>query len=168
MLYRRRYSHPVDKSTGLRSDQTIVLTGKHKDRNYPDPARLVRFVDIEKGLRLSLLTNQFVVPALTIAHLYKARWNVELFFKWMKQHLRIKKFYGYSSNAVKTQIWIAISTYVLVAILKKQLKLPHSLYTILQILSLTLFEKMPILQAFQAAESQSEMTAPSKQLILFE
>jgi hypothetical protein len=168
MVYRRRYSHPVDKSTGLRCDQTIVLTGKDKDRYYPDAARLVRFLDSEKGLRLSLLTNQFVVPALTIAHLYKARWNVELFFKWMKQHLRIKKFYGYSSNAVKTQIWIAVSTYLLVAILKKNLKLPHSLYTILQILSLTLFEKMPILQALQAPESQSQITAPSKQLILFE
>ncbi len=132
-----------------------MLTGKHKDRNYPDPARLVRFVDIEKGLRLSLFTNQFVVPALTIAHLYKARWNVELFFKWMKQHLRIKKFYGYSANAVKTQIWIAVSTYVLVAILKKQLHLPHSLYTILQILSLTLFEKMPILQAFTHSSSKA-------------
>ena len=167
MVYRRRYSHAVDKSTGLRCDQTIVLTGKHTDRYYPDAARLVRFADTEKGLRLSLLTNQFVVPALTIAHLYKARWNVELFFKWMKQHLRIKKFYGYSSNAVKTQIWIAVSTYLLVAILKKNLKLPHSLYTILQILSLTLFEKMPILQAFQVPESQSEITAPSKQLILF-
>jgi len=168
MVYRRRYSHPVDKSTGLRCDQTIVLTGKDKDRYYPDAARLVRVLDSEKGLRLSLLTNQFVVPALTIAHLYKARWNVELFFKWMKQHLRIKKFYGYSSNAVKTQIWIAVSTYLLVAILKKNLKLPHSLYTILQILSLTLFEKMPILQALQAPESQSQITAPSKQLILFE
>jgi IS4 transposase len=168
MVYRRRYSHPVDKSTGLRSDQTIVLTGKHTDRYYPDPARLIHFVDTEKQLRLSLLTNQFLAPALTIAHLYKARWQVELFFKWMKQHLRIKKFYGYSSNAVKTQIWIAVSTYVLVAILKKHLRLPHSLYTILQILSLTLFEKMPILQAFQAAESQSDVIAPSKQLILFE
>jgi len=122
----------------------LVLTGTHKDRKYPDPARLVRFVDTEKQLRLSLLTNQFVVPALTIAHLYKARWQVELFFKWIKQHLRIKKFYGYSANAVKTQIWIAISTYLLVAILKKQLNLKHSLYTILQILSLTLFERMPI------------------------
>jgi len=158
MVYRRRYSHPVDQSTGLRSDQTIVLTGKHTDRYYPDPARLIHFVDVEKKLRLSLLTNQFLAPALTIAHLYKARWQVELFFKWMKQHLRIEKFYGYSSNAVKTQIWIAVSTYVLVAILKKHLKLPHSLYTILQILSLTLFEKMPILQAFQAAEPQSDVT----------
>jgi len=168
MVYRRRYSHPVDQSTGLRSDQTIVLTGKHTDRYYPDPARLIHFVDVEKKLRLSLLTNQFLAPALTIAHLYKARWQVELFFKWMKQHLRIEKFYGYSSNAVKTQIWIAVSTYVLVAILKKHLKLPHSLYTILQILSLTLFEKMPILQAFQAAQPQSDVTHPSKQLILFE
>ena len=158
MVYRRRHSHPVDQSTGLRSDQTIVLTGKHTDRYYPDPARLIHFVDVEKKLRLSLLTNQFLAPALTIAHLYKARWQVELFFKWMKQHLRIEKFYGYSSNAVKTQIWIAVSTYVLVAILKKHLKLPHSLYTILQILSLTLFEKMPILQAFQAAEPQSDVT----------
>jgi hypothetical protein len=168
MVYRRRYSHPVDKSTGLRSDQTIVLTGKNTDRYYPDPARLIHFVDAEKQLRLHLLTNQFLVPALTIARLYKARWNVELFFKWMKQHLRIKKFYGYSSNAVKTQIWIAVSTYVLVAILKKHLNLPHSLYTILQILSLTLFEKMPILQAFQPADSQSDVAGSSKQLILFE
>jgi hypothetical protein len=168
MRYRRRYSHPVDKSTGLRCDQTIVLTGRYTDRKYPDAARLVRFVDQEHALRLSIFTNQFVVPALTIAHLYKARRNVELFFKWIKQHLRIKRFYGYSANAVKTQIWIAISTYLLVAILKKQLNLPHSLYRILQILSLTLFEKMPILQPFQELSSKIETAPPSNQLILFE
>jgi hypothetical protein len=168
MHYRRRYSHPVDKSTGLRCDQTIVLTGRYTDRKYPAPARLVRFVDQEHALRLSIFTNQFVAPALTIAQLYKARWNVELFFKWIKQHLRSKKFYGYSANAVKTQIWIAVSTYLLVAILKKQLNLSTSLYRILQILSLTLFEKMPILQALQAAPSEIEAAPSSNQLILFD
>lgn len=168
MCYRRRYSHPVDRSTGLRCDQTIVLTGRYTDRKYPAPARLVRFTDPEQALRLNILTNQFVAPALTIAQLYKARWNVELFFKWIKQHLRIKKFYGYSANAVKTQIWIALSTYLLVAILKKQLNLSSSLYRILQILSLTLFEKMPILQALQDTPLATESIIPSNQLILFE
>lgn len=168
MRYRRRYSHPVDKSTGLRCDQTILLTGRYTGRKYPDAARLVRFVDQEHTLRLSIFTNHFAVPALTIAQLYKARWNVELFFKWIKQHLCIKKFYGYSANAVKTQIWIALSTYLLVAILKKQLNLSTSLYRILQILSLTLFEKMPILQALQEAPFEIDTAAPSNQLILFE
>jgi len=168
MCYRRRYSHPIDSSTGLRCDQTIVLTGRYSDRKYPAPARLVRFVDTERALQLNIFTNHFALPALTIAQLYKARWNVELFFKWIKQHLRIKKFYGYSANAVKIQIWVAVSIYLLVAILKKHLNLSTSLYTILQILSLTLFEKMPILQALQAPPSRMNPAMPSNQLILFD
>jgi len=146
--FQRRYSHPVDKSTGLRSDQTIVLTGVTSALDYPAPLRRVHYVDGEHLKPFVFLTNNFVLPALTIARLYKARWRVELFFRWIKQHLHIKAFYGTSQNAVKTQIWIAISVYALVAILKKQLGLDLSLYTILQILSLTLFEKIPISQVF--------------------
>ena len=146
--FARRYSRPVDKSTGLRFDQTVVLTGFRSHQQYPEVLRRVGFVDPDTGKRFVFLTNNFVEPALTIAQLYHCRWKIELFFKWIKQHLRIKAFYGTSENAVKTQIWIAISVYVLVAIIKKQTNLPFSLYTILQISSLTLFEKMPILQAF--------------------
>jgi len=145
---RRRYSRPVDKSTGLRFDQTVALSGFLSSKHYPESLRRIGYVDPQSHRRLVFLTNNFTVPALTIAHLYRARWQVELFFKWIKQHLRIKAFYGTSPNAVKTQVWIAISVYVLVAILKKRLKVSHSLYTILQILSLTLFEKKPILQVF--------------------
>jgi len=141
MQFARRYSHPVDKSTGLRCDQTIVLTGINTSTDYPEPLRRIRYVDPDTGKGLVFLTNDFSLPALTIARLYKARWQVELFFKWIKQHLRIKAFYGTSENAVKTQVWIAVSVYVLVAIMKKQLALPHSLYTILQILSVTLFRE---------------------------
>ena len=168
MCYRRRYSRPVDRSTGLRCDQTIVLTGKFSGSHYPAAARLVRFVDEENDLRLNIFTNQFVLPALTIAQLYKARWNIELFFKWIKQHLRIKTFYGRSANAVKTQIWIAISVYLLVAILKKHLNSTASLYRILQILSVTLFEKTPISQVLQLADYSSDTALAPKQLILFE
>jgi len=144
----RLYSHPVDKTTGLQCDQTIALGGFYARRDYPESLRRIRFWDAETKNRLVFLTNNFVLPALTIAHLYRCRWQIELFFKWIKQHLRIKAFYGTSPNAVKTQIWIAISMYVLVAIVKKRLHLDQSLYTILQILSISLFEKTPLLQAF--------------------
>jgi len=146
--YRRLYSAPADKTTGVQSDQTIVLTGPLTRTKYPAKLRRVRYYDAERDKRLVFLTNDFELPALTIAMLYKARWQIELFFKWIKQHLRIKSFFGTSENAVKTQIWIAVSVYVLVAIIKKHLALDQSLYTILQILSLTLFEKRPILQVF--------------------
>ena len=145
-VFRRLYSHTVDKSTGVHCDQTIVLDGFYTKKSYPDKLRRIKFYDSEKNRKFDFLTNQFVLPASTIADLYRLRWRVELFFKWIKQHLRIKAFYGTSSNAVKTQIWIAISMYVLVAIIKKRLNLDHSLYTILQVLSVTLLEKRPILQ----------------------
>jgi hypothetical protein len=140
----RRQRRAVDRTTGLRSDQTIVLAGPKSSRLYPDPLRRIAFYDADNQRRFVFLTNNFVLPALTIARLYKCRWKVELFFKWIKQHLRIKAFYGTSDNAVKTQVWIAISVYVLVAIVKKELRIDRSLYEILQILSLTLFEKTPI------------------------
>jgi hypothetical protein len=146
--YYRRCSHPVDRSTGVRSDQTIVLTGPKTSRLYPIPLRRVHYFDVEKQLRLIFLTNNFLVPGLSIAQLYRCRWQVELFFRWIKQHLRIKAFYGTSENAVKTQVWVALSTYLLVAILKKRLNLDLSLHEILQILSTSLFEKTPILQGF--------------------
>jgi len=146
--YRCLYSWPVDKDTGLRCDQTIVLSGFYARRDYPDKLRLVHFVDPDTKKHLRFLTNNHVAPALTVARLYRCRWEVELFFRWIKQHLRIKSFFGTSENAVKTQIFIAVSIYVLVAIIKKRLYLEHtSLYTILQILSVSLFEKRPILQA---------------------
>jgi hypothetical protein len=143
----RLYSRAVNKTTGLRFDQTVVLSGFYAHLDFSDHLRRIGYTDPETDLRLEFLTNNFIVPALTITRLYRARWQVELFFKWTKQHLHIKAFYGTSENAVKTQIWIAISVYLMVAIIKKRLRLPHSPYTILQILSLTLFEKMPILQA---------------------
>jgi len=164
--FQRRYSQPVDKTTGLRFDQTVILSGFNSHREYPEILRRIGFIDPETGLRFVFLTNNFSLPSLTIAHLYRARWQVELFFKWIKQHLRIKVFYGTSENAVKTQIWIAISVYVLVAILKKHFHLPQSPYTILQILSLTLFEKMPILQAFSPQQLQIESINDQKQLYL--
>lgn len=144
--YRRVYSHPIDKSTGLKCDQTIFLDGINAKKDYPDKLRRVQYFDEENNKNLTFLTNNFILPALTISQLYKCRWQVELFFKWIKQNLRIKAFYGTSENAVKTQIWIAISVYVLIAIIKKRLNLKLSLYTILQILSVTVFEKVPILQ----------------------
>jgi Transposase DDE domain/Domain of unknown function (DUF4372) len=144
----RRYSHPLDKRTGLRFDQTVLLKNFYASRGYPDTLRRIGFRDPISERTLIFLTNNFTQPALSIAQLYHCRWQIELFFKWLKQHLRIKAFYGTSENAVRTQIWIAISVYLLVAILKKRLHLESSLYTILQILSLTLFEKMPISQAF--------------------
>ena len=141
---KRRYSHPVDRTTGLLCDQTIVLTGFYSLKGFETPLRRIRFNDPKTGKRLVFLTNNFTLPALTIAELYRCRWQVELFFKWIKQHLRIKAFYGTSENAVKTQIWIAVSVYVLVAIVKKRLNIAASLYEMLQILSLTMFEKTPL------------------------
>ncbi|MGD8883051.1 MAG: IS4 family transposase [Desulfobacterales bacterium] len=164
----RLYSMPVDKSCGLRCDQIVLPAAYYARKNYPEKLRRVVFVDTEKKIRLNLLTNQMTLPALTIAELYRCRWQVELFFKWIKQHLRIKAFYGTSENAVKTQIWIAISVYVLVAIIKKQLKLDLSLYTILQIFSITLFEKMPILQALTETDYKNKITSGHIQLNLFE
>jgi hypothetical protein len=166
VLLQRRYSHEADNSTGVRSDHTVVLTAINSIQAYPDALRRVSYVDPETNKRVRFLTNNFVLPALTIARIYKSRWQVELFFKWIKQHLRIKAFYGLSENAVKTQIWIAVS--VLVAIVRKRLGLGASLYQILQILSLSLFEKMPILQALQPPDSQPESPDPGKQLILFD
>jgi hypothetical protein len=166
--YRRRYSHPVDKTTGLICDQTVVLTGFYPSQKYPEPLRRIRFKDPDTGKCLTFLTNHFGLPALTIARLYKARWRIELFFKWIKQHLRIKAFYGTSVNAVKTQIWIAISTYLLVAILKKELGLKQNLYTLLQVLSVSLFEKTPVLEAFAAADSTSAEGPFHNQLSLFD
>ena len=158
ILLQRRYSHAVDKSTGLRSDQTVVLTADASAKAYPHPLRRVSYFDAATNKRLKFLTNNFTLPALTIARIYKSRWQVELFFKWIKQHLRIKRFYGTSENAVKTQIWIAGSVYLLVAIVRKRQGLEASLYQILQILSVTLFEKTPILQAFGDPESQENQT----------
>ena len=152
--FTRRARRRVDKTTGLRSDQTIVLAGPKTSRLYADPLRRVVFYDAEHDRRFVFLTNNFTLPALTIARIYKCRWQVELFFKWIKQHLRIKAFYGTSDNAVKIQVWIAISVYVLVAIVKKELGIERSLSEILQILSLTLFEKTPIFQALSDSEPQ--------------
>jgi len=163
----RRHSHPVDKSTGVRSDQTILLTGPKTSRLYPNPLRRIHYFDAEKDLRLIFLTNNFPLPALIIAQLYRARWRVELFFRWIKQHLRIKAFYGTSENAVKTQVWVAVSIYVLVAILKKRLALDLSLYTILQILSTSLFEKTPILQGLFVVNHQTTQADPCIQLQMF-
>ena len=168
VLLSRRYSRAVDSDTGLRSDQTVVLTSAASSKHYPEPLRRVRFHDDEHNRTLVLLTNNFDLPALTIARLYKSRWQVELFFKWIKQHLRIKAFYGNSENAVKTQIWIAISVYVLVAILKKRLSMDATLYQILQVLSVTLFEKTPILRAFDDTHSQEKSGRFSNQLSLLD
>ncbi len=146
VLLQRRYSHPVDKSTGVLSDHTVILTAIDSAKVYPDALRRVSYLDVTTRKRFQFLTNNFTLPALTIAQIYKSRWQIELFFKWIKQHLRIKAFYGTSENAVKTQISIAVSVYVLVAIIRKRLGLETSLYQILQILSVTLFEKTPILR----------------------
>jgi len=153
---RRRYSRPVDKATGLRFDQTVMLRGFYAQRAYPDTLRRIGYRDPQTGKALVFLTNNFTVPALVIAQLYHCRWQIELFFKWIKQHLRIKAFYGTSENAVRTQIWIAVAVYLLVAILKKHLHIDLSLYTILQILSLTLFEKIPISQALSQSPPSTE------------
>jgi hypothetical protein len=166
--FKRQYSHAVNKSTGLRFDQTIILTGLNSAKNYPTALRRIGYFDKETKKRFVFITNNFLLEALTIAKLYKARWKVELFFKWIKQHLRIKAFYGTSENAVKTQIWIAISVYVLVAIVKKKLCLEQSLYTILQILSVSLFEKTPILEALADDDYNNETGHDPNQLSLFE
>jgi len=162
----RRYSRAVDKDTGLRFDQTVILSGVRSIQEYPDALRRIGFLDPDTKKRLIFLTNNMVLPALTIAHLYRARWQVELFFKWIKQHLHIKAFFGVSENAVKTQVWIAISVYVLVAILKKRFHLSHSPYTILQILHLTLFEKTSILRAFTQPPLQNQSHDSQNQLYL--
>lgn len=166
--FERRYSHPVDKSTGVLCDQTVVCDLPATVSDYPDPLRRIRYRDADTGKTLVFLTNHVDLPADTIAALYKARWQVELFFKWIKQHLRITAFYGTSENAVKTQIWIAVATYVAVAIMKKELRLPQSLYTILQILSLTMFERIPVLQAFSNIDNISDKSSIHNQLTLFD
>jgi hypothetical protein len=164
----RRISRPIDKATGLRSDQTVVLTGPKSSREYPDPLRRISYVDPETRKRFVFLTNSFTLPAVTIAQLYKCRWQVELFFKWIKQYLRIKAFYGTSANAVKTQIWIAISVYVLVAIVRKQLQLDRSLGEILQILSVTLFEKEELSRVLTTLDVHTEPHGSCNQLNLFD
>jgi len=165
---RRIYSHKVDKTTSVRCDQTVALTGFYSKKDYPEKLRRVKFFDSEKGRSFVFLTNQFLWPAHTIAELYRHRWRVEIFFKWIKQHLRIKSFYGTSQNAVNTQIWIAISTYVLIAIMKKRLRIDLPLYTILQIFSITLFEKMPIFKALTADGYRNQITSGHMQLKLFD
>jgi hypothetical protein len=168
LQFSRIYSNEVDRSTGLICDQTIRLTGFYSLQAYPDQLRRIRYRDPETGKALTFLTNSFTLPALTVADLYRSRWQVELFFKWIKMHLRIKSFYGTSLNAVKTQIWIAICVYVLVAILRKRLKVERDLYTILQILSVTLFEKLPILQAVTEVDYTLLEGYSPKQLELFD
>ena len=166
--YRRIYSRPVDKTTGLRCDQTVTLTNFYAHRDYPDKLRLIKYLDPETGNRLAFLTTNFRLPALTVAQLYRCRWQVELFFRWIKQHLRIKAFFGTSENAVISQIWIAVSVYVLVAIMKKRLDLDElSLYHILQILSVSLFEKKPILSALRPPKLSKSMAMSGNQLELF-
>ena len=165
-IFKRLYSQPVDKSTGVRSDQIIMVAGFYTLLNYPEKLRRIRYFDIDTKKRFVFLTNNFTLPAIVIAKLYKCRWKVELFFKWIKQHLRIKVFYGTSENALKTQIWIAISVYVLVAIVKKRLKLDRSLYTILQILSVTQFEKTPILQVLSTPNYENDTSDDDNQLNL--
>jgi hypothetical protein len=166
--FRRLYSHPVDRNTGLICDQTILLTGIASRKGYPDKLRRMKFHDPVTDKTLVFLTNNFKLPALTIAQLYRSRWQVELFFKWIKQNLRIKSFYGTSENAVKTQIWIAISVYVLVAIMKKELHLKERLYTILQVLSVSAFEKIPIYQLITEHYCKNQPTSTCKQLELFD
>lgn len=167
MRARRLYSAPADRAAGIVCDQTIALGGQQAKQNYPERLRRVRYKDAESGETLIFLTNNFEIPALTVAALYRNRWQVELFFKWIKQHLQIKRFYGTSENAVKTQIWIAVSVYVLVAIVKKRLGLEASLYTLMQVLSVTVFEKMPIQTALSGQGSQCDTAIENKQLELF-
>jgi Domain of unknown function (DUF4372)/Transposase DDE domain len=163
----RRYSHPVDRRTGLLCDQTVVLTGFYSRQDFDTPLRRIRFNDPKTGKRLVFLTNNFALPAITIADLYRCRWQVELFFKWIKQHLRIKVFFGTSENAVKTQVWIAVSTYLLVAIVKKRLNISASLYEMLQILSLTMFERIPLDQLLNGIITDADPTVLINQLSLF-
>ena len=166
--FKRRYSHGVDKATGVQCDQTVVLKTFYSFQGYPEPLRRIRYYDENLDKRLVFLTNNFELPATTIAALYKSRWQIELFFKWIKQHLRIKSFYGTSQNAVKSQIWIAVSTYLLVAIVKKELRIDLPLYTILQILSLVQFEKTPILQVLSTSDYTTQEPTCHNQLLLFE
>ncbi|MFQ5752454.1 MAG: IS4 family transposase [bacterium] len=166
--FRRLYSNKIDKSTGLKCDQTILLTGFYPSKDYPKKLRRIRYDDSETDTKFTFLTNNFLLPTMTISQLYKCRWQIELFFKWIKQHLRIKSFYGTSENAVKTQIWIAISIYLLVAIIKKRLNIELSLYTFLQILSVTPFEKVPILQLVRDNDYKNSNNQLSKQLFLFD
>lgn len=166
--FERRYSHPVDKTTGVQCDQTVLLETFYSLQGYPDPLRRIRYYDEELDKRFVFLTNDFVLPATTITALYKSRWQIELFFKWIKQHLRIKTFYGTSQNAVKAQIWIAVSVYLLVAIVKKRLGLELSLYTILQILSVSIFEKTPLVQLFSPTNYKTLEPPCPNQLLLFE
>jgi transposase len=168
LKFRRIYSHPIDKSTGLRCDQTIKLTGFYTGKDFPEKLRRIKHYDSESGRTFVFLTNNFLLPATTIAELYRCRWRVELFFKWIKQHLRIKAFYGTTENAVKTQIWIAVSVYVLVAIIKKRLKLELSLYKILQILSVTVFNKIPLYQLLTDSDCRNQIAANDNQLKLFD
>ena len=165
--FQRLYSQPVDRATGVICDQIVTLVNPVPRQGYPEKLRRIRYLDAPTNQRLVFLTNNFSLPPLTIAQLYRSRWQVELFFKWIKQHLRIKNFYGTSENALRTQIWIAISVYVLVAIVKKELHLDVSLYRMLQICSVTLFEKTPILQALSLADDQTNLDDLCKQLILF-
>jgi len=166
--FQRRYSHEVDKATGVQCDQTVLLETFYSVQGYPEPLRRIRYYDDNLDKRLVFLTNDFVLPALTIAQLYKSRWQIEMFFKWMKQHLRIKTFYGTSQNAVKAQIWIAVSVYLLVAILKKRLGVDLPLYTILQILSVSIFEKTPLITLFSQANYKNPHHPSPNQLLLFE
>ena len=168
LRYCRHHSMPVDTTTGLRSDQIITLRSFYAAKDYPDKLRRVRFYDVEHCQGLIFLSNHFGLPALVIAQLYQKRWHVELFFRWLKQHLRIKAFYGTSANAVRTQLWVAVCVYALVAILKKRLSAELSLYQILQILSVSVFEKTPVEQLFQVFCCQNENIPPSNQLLLFE
>jgi len=168
LQFQRRRSTPVDKSLGLRSDQSIVLTGPLTSQRYPAPLRRISYYALDIDKRFVFLTNDFFLPPLTVAEIYRCRWQIELFFKWIKQHLRIKRFFGTSPNSVKVQVWIAVAVYLLVAILKKQLHLKQSLHTILQILSTTLFEKTPVPLVFQRYEEQIQNVPSSKQLVLFD
>jgi IS4 transposase len=166
--FRRRYSSQVDKTTGVLCDQTIELTSFYPVREYPHALRRICYFDTEQNRHFVFLANNFDLPALTIAELYRSRWRVELFFKWIKQHLRIKTFYGTDENAVKTQIWIAVSAYLLVAIMKKELNLEHSMYEILQILSITILQKIPVLQVFSDYHDSTKNICPANQLKLFD
>ena len=167
LKYRRIYSHPIDRSTGLICDQSIMLTGFYQHKGYPEMMRRVKYYDAKTDKTLVFLTNNFSLPSMTIAELYRNRWQVELFFKWIKQNLRIKTFYGTSENAVKAQIWIAVSVYLLVAIMKKRLKIEASLYTTLQVLSVTIFERVPLLQVLTRDQYTPETVVNCKQLLLF-
>ena len=167
MKFRRVYSNKIDKSTGLICDQTIVFTNYYSAKDYPDKIRRIKYFNSEKNKKFVFLTNNFSVSAITIALLYKQRWQIELFFRWIKQHLRIKSFFGNSANAVKTQVWIAVSVYVLLAIVKKQLKIDVSLYTFLQVISISIFEKTPIYQLLQMNVYKTLNTGDDNQLFLF-